>query len=140
MDPYQDLVSALAAMRRDQGGSSDERVATAALFVARVHYELTLLVRALEREDFPACAFEDVCSVVLRHQGASVSVARFHAQHEVRVTFVGFDARAVPPAEREQRFEVPLMTSEECAAKAVGFVAAVGELLRREQALRSGSR
>ena len=136
---YDRLAAAPAKLRGANGGTEAQRIATAGLAYALIHHELVELARALRREDFEATVFENITYVAFRFNGTSVQVGRFSNQAELRLSFRGFDGRVMAHENREQRHDVAGMSVDETRVAASETVAAIGDIIRREVALRTMS-
>lgn len=133
MNPYQDLLDGLESLRQNQGGSREERIATAALVYALFHRALVNLKRDLRRRDFDAEVYEDAVYVSLRVQGRTVKVSRLSGQNRVAVELLGF-ANVRGPGRTD--FELSALPDEVCAAEVEKTILAISKLLLQDMAQR----
>ena len=129
---YDDLATELAALRRDAGGTRDEKIATAHALYGLLHYHVVQLARALKREDFDVSVYESTTRITLRLNGKSITVERFSDQSQVTFDFYGFDDRVLGPELRTQRCDVTALPLDEVAARAEQTVVTIGALWRAD--------
>jgi len=114
MGAYDKLAAELASLMSEfSGGPKDERLASAGLLYASLHYECVQVVRSLRREGIEATVYEDVSSFSMRINGTRITVQRFSSQSEVAFDFYGFDTRLIPAVLGTVRHEVPALSRQE---------------------------
>jgi len=140
MDPFRELATSISLMRAFSGGSEEQRVASADLFVALFHVAIVRMADSLRRAGLDARVSEGATDVTLRFNGAFVEIQRFSGQDNVRLKLIGFAHSVVPHEEREHDFS-PGWTSIEVMQKTVDANAnQIGEVLKKESAVRFAKR
>lgn len=137
---YKDIAGVIAELRATLGGTDAQRQATADLIKAFYHFEFVELARDLKRQDIDASVRDGVSDTAISVEGRFVSVLRFSAQYELTIEFVGFDAAVIQGEQRRQTTTCGAASIETTLQNVRAGVHAIGEMIRRDIAIRASQR